>query len=108
MHSAQINSIKFNVYQNDAYGIKIDYPDIWDKVDFRFGPLFVGFITTEKNEIGIPENLVLQTNESESYNGVSAKDLATKAINIYESQIPDFKLIGTNSYETHSGLGYLE
>lgn len=105
IHSPQLpNSNKFNIYHNEAFGIKINYPSSWEKVDFHGGQLLVGFVTTDKNELGLPENVVLQTTESESYNGLSAKDLASNAITIYKSQIPDFRLIGSSPYDTSSGL----
>ena len=97
----------FNTYQNDAYGIRIDYPKSWEKVDFPGGELLVGFVTTNKNDTGLPESIVLQTIESESYNGLSSRDLASKAVSVYKSQIPDFRLITSSPYETPSGLeGY--
>ena len=96
--------LAFSAYQNDAYGIKIDYPSSWDKIDFNGEQLLVGFVTSDKHELGLPENVMLQTTESESYNGISAKDLANRAILIYKSQIPDFKLITSSPYETPSGL----
>jgi hypothetical protein len=94
----------FSTYQNDAYGIKIEYPRSWDKIDFNGEQLLLGFVTSDKHELGLPENMMLQTTESESYNGISAKDLSNRALLIYKSQIPDFKLITSSPYETPSGL----
>jgi eukaryotic-like serine/threonine-protein kinase len=94
----------FSTYQNDAYGIKIEYPSSWEKIDFNGEQLLVGFVTTDKHELGLPENVMLQTTESESYNGISAKELANRALLIYKSQIPDFRLITSSPYETPSEL----
>lgn len=33
----------FSTYQNDAYGIKIEYPGSWDKIDFNGEQLLVGW-----------------------------------------------------------------
>lgn len=84
----QVNLIKpstfpaFDKYENNAYGINIEYPHSWEKVDFSAGGLVVGFVSNDRQESGLPENVVIQTSESKSYNGLSPMELATRAISL--------------------------
>jgi hypothetical protein len=94
----------FDTYENEVYGINIQYPHSWEKVDFSGGNLVVAFDTTDWKDAGLAENVVLQTTESESYNGVSPKDLATRAVVIYKSHIPNFSLLNSAAYTTPAGL----
>ena len=102
---SQSNSlVAFDTYENNVHGIKIQYPSSWKQVDLNEGNLVVGFVSNNQNEKGLPENFLLQTIESESYNNISPKDLATRATLIYKSNIPGFHLLSSGPHLTPTGL----
>ena len=102
---SQSNSlVAFDTYENNVHGIKIQYPSSWKEVDLNEGNLVVGFVSNNQNEKGLSENFLLQTIESESYNNISPKDLATRATLIYKSNIPGFHLYSSGPHLTPTGL----
>jgi hypothetical protein len=74
------------------------------EVNFGRSGILAGFVNQNKNDSGLVENLMLQQAESASYNGRSAKDLATMALVLYPSQMANFKLVDSKLYKTPSGL----
>ena len=102
---SQSNSlVAFDTYENNVHGIKIQYPSSWKEVDLNEGNLVLGFVSNNQNEKGLSENFLLQTIESESYNNISPKDLATRATLIYKSNIPGFHLYSSGPHLTPTGL----
>ncbi len=47
--------LPFLTYQDPIYGIKIQYPSDWEKVQFD-GNFIVGFISSSKRVSGLPPN----------------------------------------------------
>jgi len=64
----------FSIYKNPIYGIEIQYPSKWEKIDFaqringngnnnnnnNNAALIAGFLSTSKNDTGILENLMIR------------------------------------------------
>jgi hypothetical protein len=91
----------FLTYENPAYGIKIQYPSYWERVDLSRN-FIVSFIPPSENDTGLLENLVVGVSRLPS-SFVSLNDFAATRINLYRSQFTDFHLIDTSQSTTTSG-----
>jgi len=91
----------FLTYENLAYGIKIQYPSYWQRVDLGRN-IIVSFFPPSEHDSGLLENLVVGVNRlSSPY--VSLNDFAAARISLYRSQFTDFHLINTSQGVTSTG-----
>ena len=91
----------FLTYENPAYGIKIQYPSYWQRVDLGRN-FIVSFFPPSKNDSGLLENLVVGVSRLSSHS-VSLNDFAAARINLYKSQYTDFVLTDTSQGTTSTG-----
>ena len=91
----------FLTYENPAYGIKIQYPSYWQRVDLGRN-FIVSFIPPSENDSGLLENLVVGVSRLSSHS-VSLNDFAAARINLYKSQYTDFVLTDTSQGTTSTG-----
>ena len=91
----------FLTYENPAYGIKIQYPSYWQRVDLGRN-FIVSFFPTSKNDSGLLENLVVGVSRLSSHS-VSLNDFAGASSNLYKSQYTDFVLTDTSQGTTSTG-----
>jgi hypothetical protein len=95
-NSATINPT-FSTYENPIYGVKIQYPSNWQKMDFdrHYGnnslPI-AGFIPPSENDSGLLENLMIVVKKLHSQN-TSLKQFVDSMISSYKSSLHNFQLI---------------
>jgi hypothetical protein len=95
---------KFSTYENVIYGISIDYPSFWQRVDFDRDNLIANFVSNSSNESGLLENVALQVIGIPYHNKTTLKDIITEEISTYKSGVPGFHLLSTGLNDTHSGI----
>jgi hypothetical protein len=94
----------FSTYENPTYGIKIQYPSNWQKMDFdrHYGnnslPI-AGFIPPSENDSGLLENLVIVVKKLHSQS-TSLKQFADSLVSSYKSNLHNFQLIELNPLTT--------
>ena len=87
----------FSTYENPIYGVKIQYPSNWQKMDFdrHYGnnslPI-AGFIPPSENDSGLLENLMIVVKKIHSQN-TSLKQFVDSMISSYKSSLHNFQLI---------------
>jgi eukaryotic-like serine/threonine-protein kinase len=91
----------FLTYENPAYGIKIQYPSYWQRVELSRN-FIVSFFPPSENDSGLLENLVVGVSRLSSPH-VSLNDFAAARINLYKSQYTDFLLTDTSQGTTSTG-----
>lgn len=102
-NSATIKPI-FSTYENPTYGVKIQYPSNWQKMDFdrHYGnnsfPI-AGFIPPSENDSGLLENLMIVVKKLHSQN-TSLKQFVDSLVSSYKSSLHEFKLLGLNPLTT--------
>src|SRR6266516_3047310 len=102
-NSATINPT-FSTYENPIYGVKIQYPSTWQKMDFdrHYGnnslPI-AGFIPPSENDSGLLENLMIVVKKLHSQN-TSLKQFVDSMISSYKSSLHNFQLIELNPLTT--------
>ena len=112
-HAKKVN---FFVYVNPVYGIRIDYPASWDKLDFdqsnAYG-LVAGFVTPREgkppSEINVSdfilENIMLGVKSitsspspsSSSSLPATLNDFVNEQISTYKQRLVDFQIIKSNT-----------
>jgi len=93
--------LPFQTYQDPAYGIKIQYPSNWEKIQFDRN-FIVGFVSSSKRDSGLLPNLMISVLKSHS-SSPSLIDFGNARISILESQYRDFHLIISGPFTTSSG-----
>src|SRR5215475_11435606 len=53
-----IGLVSYQTFQDPSYGIKIQYPPDWEKIQFDKN-FIVGFVSNARNDSGILENLMI-------------------------------------------------
>jgi PsbP len=102
-NSATIKPI-FSTYENPTYGVKIQYPSNWQKMDFdrhycnNSFPI-AGFIPPSENDSGLLENLMIVVKKLHSQN-TSLKQFVDSLVSSYKSSLHEFKLLGLNPLTT--------
>ena len=102
-NSVTINPI-FSTYENLVYGIKIQYPSNWQKMEFdrHYGnnslPI-AGFSPPSENDSGLLENLVIVVKKLHSQN-TSLKQFVDSLVSSYKSSFHNFQLVGLNPLTT--------
>jgi eukaryotic-like serine/threonine-protein kinase len=99
--TTKIPRTTFLTYENPAYGITIQYPSYWQRVDFGRN-IIVSFFPPSEHDSGLLENLVVGVSRLSSPS-VSLNDFAEARISLYRSQFTDFHLINTSQGTTSTG-----
>jgi PsbP-like protein len=108
----------FLEYKNPIYGIEIQYPSKWEKIDFaqsingnnnnnnnnnnNDAALIAGFLSTSKNDTGILENLMIREVRLASPD-ITTREFSNALLSSYKQQFKNFQLIGSNASMTLSG-----
>ena len=94
--------LPFMTYQDPTYGIKIQYPSDWEKIQFDRN-FIVGFVSSSKRDSGLLPNLMIAVLKSHSPTK-SLIDFGNARISTLESQYRDFHLVISGSFTTSPGL----
>jgi hypothetical protein len=97
-----ISSMSYQTFQDPAYGIKIQYPRDWKKIQIDKN-FIVGFVSDARNDSGVLENLMISTSRLSSPD-ISLNDFANTRISALESQYRDFHLVSSGALATSAGL----
>ena len=103
-NSATVINPTFSTYENPTYGVKIQYPSNWQKMDFdrHYGnnslPI-AGFIPPSENDSGLLENLLIVVKKLHSQN-TPIKQFADSLVSSYKSNLHNFQLIELNPLTT--------
>jgi hypothetical protein len=94
----------FSTYENPIYGVKIQYPSNWQKMDFdghngNNSLPIAGFIPPSENDSGLLENLLIVV-EKLHYQNTPIKQFADSLVSSYKSNLHDFQLIELNPLTT--------
>lgn len=98
----------FNTYENNIYGLSIEYPSLWLKVEFGKDNLIASFVSNPRNESGLLENVMLEAIRLPYYNETTLNDIARNELLIYKSKFPDFHFLSSTSNITNSGIPVLD
>jgi hypothetical protein len=103
-NSAATINRTLSTYENPTYGVKIQYPSNWQKMDFgghhgNNSLPIAGFIPPSENDSGILENLVIVVKKLHSQN-TSLKQFADSLVSSYKSNLHNFQLIELNPLTT--------
>jgi PsbP len=93
--------LHFLTYQDPIYGIKIQYPSDWEKIQFDRN-FIVGFVSSSKRDSGLLPNLMIAVLKSRSPS-TSLIDFGNARISTLELQYRDFHLVGSSSFTTPPG-----
>ena len=105
------NNNAFSIYKNPIYGIEIQYPSKWEKIDFaqrinnnnnNNAALIAGFLSTSKNDTGILENLMIREVRLASPD-ITTREFSNALLSSYKQQFKNFQLVGSNASLTLSG-----
>ena len=97
-----ISSMSYQTFQDPAYGIKIQYPQDWEKIQFDKN-FVVGFVSNARHDSGVLENLMIAANRLSSPD-ISLNDFGNTRISALESQYRDFHLVSSGPLVTSTGL----
>jgi hypothetical protein len=94
----------YSTYENPTYGVKIQYPSNWQKMDFdrhnsNNSLPIAGFIPPSENDSGLLENLMIVVKKLHSQN-TSLKQFVDSLIPSYKSKVHNFQLIELNPLTT--------
>ena len=79
-----LSEAHFLTYHDPVYGIKIQYPSNWEKI--QFGKNFiVGFVSTLRHDSGVLENVMISSIKLSSPN-TSLNNFGNRRISALESQ----------------------
>ena len=91
----------FLTYQDRIYGIKIQYPFNWEKI--QFGKNFiVGFVSTSRHDSGVLENVMISSIKLSS-SDTSLNNFGNTRISALELQYRDFHLVSSGPFITSTG-----
>ena len=94
--------LPYLTYQDPIYGIKIQYPSDWEKIQFD-GNFIVDFVSSSKRDSGLLPNLMISVLKSHSLD-TSLIDFGNARISTLESQYRNFHLISSGPFTTSLGL----
>lgn len=94
--------LPFLTYQDPTYGIKIQYPSNWEKIQFDRN-FIIGFVSTSKRESGLLPNLMIAVLKSQSPSA-SLIDFGNARISTLKSQYHDFHLVRSGAFTTSPGI----
>ena len=94
----------FLTYLNPIYGIKIQYPSNWEKI--QLGKSFiVGFVSNSRHDSGVLENVMITATRLSSLN-TSLNSFGNTRISALQSQYRDFHLVNSGTFITSTGSPY--
>ena len=94
-NKSQITEDQFVTYENSTRGIKIDYPKGWSVID-QFG---LGFFSPQENDSDtFREGLLVSKGP---HGNESIDKLAAGVLQVYNSSLPNFKLIESKGLTFH-------
>jgi len=88
--NARASTLSFLAYRDPIYGIKIQYPSNWEKIQFARN-FIAGFISTSTNDSGILENVMISVTKLPY--PISLDQLGNARISSDKSNYPGFQLI---------------
>ena len=91
----------FLTYHDPVYGIKIQYPSDWEKIQFD-RDFIVGFVSSSRRDSGVLANVMIAVTRLSSHN-TSLNNFGNTRISALESQYPDFHLISSGPFITSTG-----
>ena len=91
----------FLTYQDPVYGIKIQYPSDWEKIQFDKN-FIVGFVSTTRHDSGVLANVMIAIHRLSSLN-TSLSDFGNTRISALESQYRDFHLLRSGPFISSAG-----
>jgi hypothetical protein len=95
--------LPFLTYQDPIYGIKIQYPSDWEKIQVD-GNFITGFVSSSKQVSGLLPNLMIAVSKSHSPNtSLIDFDFGNARISTLEAQYHDFHLVSSGSITTSLG-----
>ena len=91
----------FLTYHDPVYGIKIQYPSDWEKIQFD-RDFIVGFVSSSRRDSGVLANVMIAVTRLSPHN-TSLNNFGNTRISALESQYPDFHLISSGPFITSTG-----
>ena len=98
--------LPFLTYQDPTYGIKIQYPSNWERIQFDRN-FIIGFVSTSKRESGLLPNLMITVLKSHTPT-TSLIDFGNTRISTLKSQYRDFHLVRSGAFTTSPGTTLYE
>jgi photosystem II reaction center protein PsbP len=103
-NSAPTINPTFSTYENPTYGVKIQYPSNWQKMDFdghhgNNSLPIAGFIPPSENDSGLLENLLIVVKKLH-YQNTPIEQFADSLVSSYKSNLHNFQLIELNPLTT--------
>ncbi len=100
-HYSVAVAMPFQTYQDPIYGIKIQYPSNWEKI--QLGKNFiVGFVSPSSHDSGVLENVMITATRLSSTN-TSLNNFGNTRISALETQYRDFHLVSSGSFISSTG-----
>ena len=100
-HYSVAVAMPFQTYQDPIYGIKIQYPSNWEKI--QLGKNFiVGFVSPSSHDSGVLENVMITATRLSSTN-TSLNNFGNTKISALETQYQDFHLVSSGSFISSIG-----
>ncbi|MGA7899217.1 MAG: PsbP-related protein [Nitrososphaeraceae archaeon] len=100
-HYSVAVAMPFQTYQDPIYGIKIQYPSNWEKI--QLGKNFiVGFVSPSSHDSGVLENVMITATRLSSTN-TSLNNFGNTKISALETQYQDFHLVSSGSFKSSTG-----
>lgn len=100
-HYSVAVAMPFQTYQDPIYGIKIQYPSNWEKI--QLGKNFiVGFVSPSSHDSGVLENVMITATRLSSTN-TSLNNFGNTRISALETQYRDFHLVSSGSFISSIG-----
>jgi PsbP len=100
-HYSVTVAMPFQTYQDPIYGIKIQYPSNWEKI--QLGKNFiVGFVSPSSHDSGVLENVMISATRLSSAN-TSLNNFGNTRISALETQYRDFHLVSSGSFISSTG-----
>lgn len=100
-HKGVASTLSFLTYRDPIYGIKIQYPSNWEKVQFAKN-FIAGFVSTSTNDSGILENVMIST--ARLPYPISLDHLGNARISSDKSNYLGFHLISSGQTISHAGI----
>ncbi len=100
-HYSVAVAMPFQTYQDPIYGIKIQYPANWEKIQLG-NNFIVRFVSNTQHDSGVLENVMITATRLSSPN-TSLNNFGNTRISALESQYRDFYLVSSGSFISSTG-----
>jgi PsbP len=100
-HYSVAVAMPFQTYQDPIYGIKIQSPANWEKIQLG-NNFIVGFVSNSQHDSGVLENVMITATRLSSPN-TSLNNFGNTRISALESQYRDFHLVSSGSFISSTG-----